>query len=636
MTQRLERALHPDVSKPGAVSPQTVRDELHRILRSVLFANAQRPGQFLQFVVERTLAGKQEHIKEYLIGVEVFGRPATYDPKDDPVVRIEAGRLRKKLAEYYSGFGATDLLIIELPKGGYVPTFRPRTAPLETKPVGRDVASVTPIRPVVTSKVGVIALLVLALAVGVTSASYFLLRGRLSDTPTSIAVLPFLNLTGNSDGQYLSEGVAEELTTGFAQLKGLRVVAATSAFQFRGKSEDVREIGQALNAGAVLEGSMVRSGTGLRINAQLINTRNGYHLWSKAYDVQNSDLFTFEKDIVRESARVLKVSDGAPLSDRPDTVSAEAHELYLRGRYLWNTRQMSDVQESVRMFESAVKDDSNYALAYSGLADSYTVMAINAQMPPSQAVPLARGALRRALELDPNLAHAHATLGLLESQCEWSWRDAEQEFRKAIELEPNYAPAHHWAALDYMLSGEFAAADAEFRKAQVLDPLSPMISEGLAENFYDARRYDDTIATVQHMPNPKVGWVVLTNAYIFKGMYEQALHVPEVQSASDMNGFLLKAVALIRSGNRTEGLKILNKMDHDQPTSAAHHFYTPPGYLAWAYAAVGEKEASFTWLARAYQQHDPAISNLKVDPGFDSLRSDPRYFALLSKVGLGN
>ena len=257
------------------------------------------------------------------------------------------------------------------------PTLRPRTAPLETKPVGRDVASVTLIRPVVTSKVGVIALLVLALAVGVTSASYFLLRGRLSDTPTSIAVLPFLNLTGNSDGQYLSEGVAEELTTGFAQLKGLRVVAATSAFQFRGKSEDVREIGQALNAGAVLEGSMVRSGTGLRINAQLINTRNGYHLWSKAYDVQNSDLFTFEKDIVRESARVLKVSDGAPLSDRPDTVRDEFHELYLRGRYLWNTRQMWELQESVRMFESAVKDDSNYALAYSGLADSYTVMAIN-------------------------------------------------------------------------------------------------------------------------------------------------------------------------------------------------------------------------------------------------------------------
>lgn len=645
MVDRLVRP--PELQNRAEVLPETVRQQLRLILASALFRNAQRPSQFLRFVVESAITREEHRLKEYVIGVEAFDRPANYDPKTDPIVRIEAGRLRKKLAEYYTGPGAGDPVIIDLPKGAYVPVFRPGSSSQGTDLKAQPEAYADLPKPANSQAAlsnqgtlgrNIAAAVIFCLAVAaLASAFYFRVHGR--NTPTSIAVLPFLDLRSEDPskdhtGLYLSDGVAEELTTDLAQLKGLRVVAATSAFQFRGKSEDVRKIGQALNAETLLEGSISRSASGLRIDAQLIDTRTGYHLWSSAYDVHGGDLLSSEQDIVQATARVLRLPLSSVRTMKRDTESAEAHDLYLHGRYLWNTRQLPDMVASLKLFERAIQDDPNYALAYAGLADTYTVMTVNSQMPPAQALPPAKAALQRALELDPSLARAHATLGLLKSQCEWDWHGAEQEFRKATELQPNYAPAHHWAALDYMETGQFAAADSEFRQAQVLDPLSPMISEGLAENFYDQRRYDDAISTVLHMPNPKVGWIVLAYSYVLKGMYEDALRLPEVVAPVDLNGRLVKAATLVRSGDRAGGLKILENMEQDQRNPGAGHDYIPPGVLGYGYAMAGEKERAFVWLEKAYEVHDPALANLKVDPGFDILRGDPRYLDLLHKVGL--
>jgi len=447
-----------------------------------------------------------------------------------------------------------------------------------------------------------------------------------------------LNLSSGSAGDYLSAGIAEELTTGLAQLNGLRVVAATSALQFRGKSEDVRKIGQALNAQALLEGSIRQSGDGLRINAQLIDARNGYYLWSKAYDTRAADLLASEQDIVEQAARVLRVPATSSLRGmRLDTENPEAHDLYLQGRYLWSKRDLADMQESARLFERATKADANYALAYAGLADAYTVMAVNGQMSPAEAVPRAKAALLRALEIDPNLAQAHATLGLLRSQCEWDWRGGEQEFRRAIELEPNYAEAHHWAGLGHMYMGEFDAAEAEFRRAQVLDPLSLMNTEGLEENFYYLRRYDDAIATGLEIPDHSIGWVTVASAYIFKGMYEDAQRVAN-QSApeGDIERSIFTAEVTALSGNRAGGLKILDELDRKTQHSGVSRRYLSPAYLGYAYASVGEKERAFAWLEKAYQEHDPPLAELKVTPEVDNLRSDPRYIQLLKKVGLGD
>jgi TolB-like protein len=635
MSQRRDHATGYEVETDGDVSPEAIRAELQRILASDLFLNAQRPSQFLRFIVETTLAGNEAQIKEYLLGVEVFGRPQTYDPKDDPVVRIEAGRLRKKLGEYYTGPGRNDSVIIDVPRGGYVPVFQPKPSGLEIVSRNPEKFKKKSSRP----KSSILArAAVVALATVLLLAAIYVVRFRHSSlaSPTSIAVLPFLNLNANPTEAYLSDGVAEELTTDLAQLKGLRVVAATSAFQFRGKAEDVRKIGQALNAQALLEGSISQSSGSLRIDAQLIDTRSGFHIWSKGYIVQPADLQPSEQDILEHAALALQLPASSSLrTTKRDTENPEAHVLYLHGRYLWNTRQMPDMLESIRLFERAIKDDPNYALAYAGLADTYTVMTINSQMSPAEAVPRAKAALLRIRQLDPNLARAHATMGLLESQCEWKWSDGEREFRKAIELDPNYAPAHHWAALNYMELGQFADADAEFRRAQVLDPLSPMITEGLAENFHDAHRYDDAISTVLNMPDQGVGWVILAQSYIFKGAYQEALKIPNVTHPVDLNGFITKAAALAQSGERSSALKILAGIEHNPQSAGPTHGYIPPGYLAWAYAMVGEKEKSFAYLEKAYEQHDPALANLKVDPGFDLLRDDPRFNELLKKVGFG-
>jgi TolB-like protein len=653
--QKLEDAPSPKPTAQPPLPDTSVRQQLDRILASRLFLNARRPSQFLRFIVESTLAGEGDRIKEYLIGVEVFDRPADYDPKDDPIVRIEAGRLRKKLAEYYNGLGANDPVGIELPKGGYVPVFRPRQAGKDTgqdsqiKDAGtngnsKEIASRLEFdqpqnaAPSQSNRNQAWRTAAAVLVVSVAFAAFYYVRvhRQTASLPASIAVLPFLDLRPGQAQAYLSDGMAEELTTGLAQLKGLRVVAATSAFQFRGKTEDVRKIGQSLNAEALLEGSISQSDNGLRINAQLIDARNGYHLWSKVYDAGTGEIVSSEQEIVDEIAHALGLNANATHPLKSDTENVEAHDLYLQGRYLWHTRQLPDMLESVQLFERAIKDDPNYALAYAGLADSYTVMAINTQMPPAEALPKAKAALQRALELDPNLAQVHATWGLLKSQCEWDWHGAQQEFRTAIDLEPNYAPAHHWAGLAYSEIGQFAAADVEFRKAQVLDPLSPMITEGLAENFTDARRYDDAISTVLRMPDRTVGWLVLANAYIFKGMYREALAIPRLANPSDINGWVERAAALARSGDHAGALKILEDLERTQRNPGAAHDYIPPGVLGFAYAWIGEKERAFVWLEKAYRVHDPALANLKVDPGMDSLRDDPRYLDLLKKVGLSD
>jgi len=622
------------------VRSEEVQAELARILASPIFRNAPRHSQFLSFVVHRALEGRADSVKEYVIGLEVFDRGASYDPGNDPIVRAEARRLRSRLSDYYAGPGHGDPIIVDLPKGGYVPVFRERSTnavPGERMEEGaaNGLAQSGGDRKVWLSRTAA-AVLVVLLATAVASILYVRERRTIAKTPTSIAVLPFWNLNADSAGEYLNDGVAEELTTGLAQLSRLRVVAATSAFQFRGKPEDVRKIGQALNAEALLEGSIRQTGDELRINAQLIDARNGYHLWSKAYSARPADLLASERDIVEQTARVLQVP--VPTGMEPmklDTKNPEAHDLYLRGRYLWSKRDLADMQESARLLERASQLDPNYALAFAGVADVYAVMATNAQMAPAEGVPRAKAALNRALEIDPNLAQAHATLGLLKSQLDWDWRGGEQEFRRAIELQPNYAEAHHWLGLDYMYMGKFEAAEAEFRRAQVLDPLSFMNTEALEQNFFYSRRYDEAIATSLGIPGQSIGWTIRAAAYGLTGRYGEALQTTErFTQKDDVLRLLFTAEITGLSGDRAGAVEILERVSGESKASSGR--YVSPAVLGFDYAAVGEKERAFAYLEEAYEQHDPSLTSLKVNPGMEGLRSDARYGELLKKMGLGD
>jgi TolB-like protein/DNA-binding winged helix-turn-helix (wHTH) protein/Tfp pilus assembly protein PilF len=472
------------------------------------------------------------------------------------------------------------------------------------------------------------------LAIAVLGISRVRSSGRQKHGPVaaSVAVLPFLNLGGNSENDYFSDGLTEELTTALSEAQGIRVVARTSAFQFRGKSEDVRQVGEQLGVGAVIEGSVTRSGDGLRVTAQLVSTKDGYHLWSRTFDVPQSQGYAIQQEIVRETVRVLGFPP--PVLAHKYTVNPEAHDLYLEGRYYWNKRDLPDMERAAQLFQAAIQKDPNFALAYAGLADSYVVMGGNGQKPLSEVVPHAKPALAKALELDPELAEVHATMALLNSEMSGERRDLIPELRRAVELSPGYASAHHWLGLILSSERRFEEADAELRKAQVLDPLSPMITEGVAENFYYWRRYDEAIAEALRVRKlgSGVGDGILGLAYVQKARYQDAIVVFERLAQTDHAPprLIQLAIAYAAAGQKSRARTLLRK------ATTATEGYVPPYWVGLVYLYLGEKNTAFGWLQKANQQKDPSIGNLKVDPMLDPIRSDPRYLDLLKKADLSN
>ena len=403
-------------------------------------------------------------------------------------------------------------------------------------------------------------------------------RQKHSRVPASVAVLPFLNLSGSSENDYFSDGFTEELTTSLAEVQGIRVVARTSAFQFRGKNEDVRRVGDQLGVGAIIEGSVTRSGDDLHVTAQLVSTQDGYHLWSRTFDVPQSQGYAIQQEIVRDTAHALGLS--APLLAHKYTVNPEAHNLYLEGRYYWNKRDLPDMERSVQLFEAAIEKDPSFALAYAGLADSYVVMGGNGQKPLSEVVPQAKPALAKALELDPYLAEVHATMALLNSEVSGERRDLIPELRRAVELSPGYASAHQWLGLILSNERHFEEADAELRKAQVLDPLSPMITEGVAENFYYWRRYDNAIAEALRVRKlgSAVGDSILGRAYLQKAMYQDAMSVFKHIAQTDQGPtpLIWLAITYAAAGQKKPASDLLRK-------ATTREGYVPPYWVGVGY-----------------------------------------------------
>jgi TolB-like protein/DNA-binding winged helix-turn-helix (wHTH) protein/Tfp pilus assembly protein PilF len=478
--------------------------------------------------------------------------------------------------------------------------------------------------------------LAIATAALLAFAAVFLYRIRIGSVPQaqSIGVLPFLNLSPDSSSQYLSDGITEELTTRLAQISGLRVAARTSAFQFQSRPRDIREIARRLNVGVVLEGSLARSPERMHVTAQLISSRTGYHLWSASYDRQPEQMFEVQEEIVDQVAKALNV----PLSSaqqarlaKPDTVDPQAHDLYLQGRYLWNQRSRGNkLEQSITLFARATERDPGYALAYTGLADAYAVAAVNNNA--AAFAPGAKIAARTALALDNTLAEPHATLGLVESQLEWKFAEAESEFERALELDPANAAAHHWRGLNLTILGRFADADAEFRKAQLLDPTALMISDGLAENFYYARRFEDAISQTQRMlevdPGMPAAKIVLCQSYLAAKMYAGCLKTAE-GFGSEPGMRELKRLFTAQAEAGTGRLQAARKMASELENSSLAR-----SNLAGLYATLKDSNRAFHFLDEAYANHDPHLAYLKLDPFYDSLRTDSRYLALVHKVGL--
>jgi serine/threonine protein kinase/tetratricopeptide (TPR) repeat protein len=456
----------------------------------------------------------------------------------------------------------------------------------------------------------------------------------------SIAVLPFADLSQAKNNEYLCDGISETLINSLTNIEGLWVPATTSAFFFKGKTQDIREIGQKLGVDNVLEGSVQVAGDNLRVTARISNVQDGRQVWSEIYNRKMADMFSIQDDIAKAIVTALKIKllgeKGGPLV-KNYTENLEAYRLYLQGRNFWNKRDEADLIKSIEYFEKAIEIDPNYALAYAGLGDAYSILGNNGFWPAEKAFPKAKASALKALGIDDKLAEAHTSLADIMWNYDWDFVGAEKEFKLAIELNPGYATAHHWYGYLMSILGRHEEAIREINIARNLDPLSPRISANVGLFLFSARRYGEALEELNRAlevdPNHTVTYVYLGKAYEALGKYEEALRC--YLRANELMGIprgegpnIAGCYALM--GKREEARRILNNV-----IEYSKRNYFPSVMIAAVFSALGEKEEVFAWLEKAFRERDAnLLFYLKIVPAFNPVRSDPRYAELLQKVGL--
>jgi adenylate cyclase len=460
-------------------------------------------------------------------------------------------------------------------------------------------------------------------------------RGPASER--SIAVLPFVDMSQNKDQEYFSDGLAEELIGLLMRIPELRVPARTSCFYFKGKPATIADIAQALNVAHVLEGSVRKAGNTIRIAAQLIRADTGYHVWSQTYDRTLDDLFKVQDEIAGSVVRSL--SDAllnATLPARTGSLNFEAYQLYLRGHFHWNRRSPEEFRKALRFFEQAISLDPNYALAFTGLADCYSLLPIYDRMSKAtEAMPRAKTAILKALAIDDSLAQAHASLGLILGTFDFDWLAAERQYQRAIELSPSSPVPHQWYGELLVNTGRRDAGLAEGRRAVELDPLSQVANLALGIQLNSARCYDEAIQQLQTTLSLGRNFAdtnyFLFEAYANKGLYQEAVAAYARQKqldglpAAEVDAFTDAFASGSWPGflqHRIRSFAAQRQPDADEAASFC--------------ARAGELDRAFDWLAQSYGSKSPRLTHLKVDARYDNLRADPRFADLLRGVGLGS
>ncbi len=468
------------------------------------------------------------------------------------------------------------------------------------------------------------------------------LRDRMRGRPASariesLAVLPLDNLSGDKEQDYFADGMTEELITNLSKIGALKVISRTSVMQYKGTKKPLPQIARDLNVDAVVEGSVQRSGNRVRVTAQLVDGRTDRHLWAESYDRDLRDVLMLQSEVARAIAGQIRVKVTPQEQVRlagARSLSPEVHDAYLKGRYELNKRTEQGAKKGLEDFQHALEKDPLHALAYAGMADSYTLLGAYGVISPQEAKQLAREAATKALEIDPGIAEAHTSLAILR-EADYDWTGAEGEYKLAIQLNASNATAHHRYARYLAKIGKLEEAVAEIKRAQELDPVSPTISVVVGEVLYFARQYDQAVEqfrkTLAMDPNFWPADMGLGLSYLRKGKYAEA--VAELQKAvarsggdKDPTAFLGQAYAV--SGNRDEALKILGEL-----RDRSKDMRLSPYQIAAIYAGLNAKDQAFEWLENAYKESSIWIRYLKVDPGLDPLRSDPRYLDLVRRIG---
>ena len=481
----------------------------------------------------------------------------------------------------------------------------------------------------------------LAATVAVTFAAYSRYFAESSETSIrSIAVLPFVNASNNPDAEYLSDGVSESLINSLAQLRGVKVIARSSSFKYKGKDVEPKEVGRALGVAAILTGRVAQRGEDLIIQADLVDTSDGSQIWGEQYKRRLVDILDVQQDIATKISTRLKIEltpDEQRRATKSYTENTEAYQLYLRGRFYWNQRSPEGLKKALDYFRQATEKDPLYAPAYSGMADVYLTFFDYELMSFEETSEKARAAASKALQIDEMLAEAHNSLAHLNLH-NWKWADAETEFKRAIELDPGYASAYHWYSLCLTAMGRSDEAVKTMQRAQELDPLSLRINADLGMAMFAARQYTEAIEqerkTLELDPNSRTAFWIRGMAYEQKGQFDEAFQqFQEALKRSPNNPNYLAAMghAYGVAGKRAEALNVLEQMkalSKQDPVS--------PFFFALVYTGLGDKESALQWLEKAYEQRSGSIRYLKVEPRLDSIRADPKFADLMRRVGLAS
>jgi TolB-like protein/DNA-binding winged helix-turn-helix (wHTH) protein len=497
-------------------------------------------------------------------------------------------------------------------------------------------------RAKVLATVSVVAL-TLIVGLSLSGLSLRSVRERLGGHPStprvqSIAVLPLVNLSGDPDQDYFADGMTEALTTDLGKISALRVISRTSAVQYKGSKKPLHEIARELNVDALVEGTVARSGSHLRITANLVQASPEKHIWAESYESEVGDALGVQGKIAQAVARQIQVR----LTQREQTllvparaVNPEAQDLYLLGLYVFTSGGTADsTEKAIKYFQQAIQKDPNYAAAYAGLAQGYATW-VPGMPRPRDMMPKARGFALKALSLDDTLAYAHSTLGIIELLYDWDWSAAEKEFKRTVELNPNNVWAHEWHSRLLVTSGRTEEAMAEAKQSLGLDP-SPLSGDYPIWVFILARRYDVALERAQQLLElaPNFVWVHFDLAQIYEqtGRVEDAAQ--EFLKADELFGMEPKRVAQLKEALAKSGARGYWRRTLEDYKESAKSHYVPSVLVAEACVREGDKECAFHWLAKGFEERDDLMINLKVEPVFDAIRSDPRFQDMIRRVGI--
>ncbi len=484
----------------------------------------------------------------------------------------------------------------------------------------------------------VVALLVLTLAA--IGLGYWFFANRTSNTTQieSIAVLPFQNVNGDPNTEYLSDGMTETLINSLSQLPNMKVIARSSAFRYKGKDMDLAQIAGELNVQAIINGRVVQRGDTLDINVDLVDAQNNTQIWGRRFTRKATDIFVVQDEITRQIMDSLRVRLTGAQEERVTkrfTDNEEAYKLYLQGRFHWNKRGES-LKKAVEYFKQAIEKDPNYALAFAGLAETYALLGEYGVESPKESAPKGKAAALKALEIDDRLAEAYTALAYIKTDYEWDFEAAEKDYLRAIELNPKYATARQWYGEYLTQMGRFDEAAAQIRQAQEFDPLSPVINEQMSwllmyQGHYD-RAIESSRKTLELDPNflsvyGNIGW-----AYEEKKMFDEAFAAYQKRRA--IAGESQQTIAALEQAYKKDGWKGYLQKNLELEKEKFKQGKVQAGSIAMQYALLGENEEAFKWLERSYENREDTMAWLKVDPAWSNLRSDPRFIDLVRRVGL--